>query len=125
MVVVIATKATLVSIMTDKMQTSGESFGLCRYISADHCSVFALSDVSDSSFKQHCNHNHDELCAQCNALDVPIDKIGTVAQNVVFSDEGQRDEVLFLFEAAKRSIEVWKAHQLQSVQQDKSRLDAL
>ena len=92
---------------------------------ADHCSVYALSDVSESSFRQHCEHNHEELCDQRHALDVAIYEIGTAAQNAVFPDEEQRDEALFLFEAAKRSVQAWKAHQLRSVQQDKSRLDVL
>lgn len=92
---------------------------------ADHCSVYALSDVSESSFRQHCEHKHEELCDQCHALDVAIYEIGTAAQNAVFPDEEQRDEALFLFEAAKRSVQAWKAHQLRSVQQDKSRLDVL
>ena len=92
---------------------------------ADHCSVYALSDVSESSFRQHCEHKHEELCDQCHALDVAIYEIGTAAQNAVFPDEEQRDEALFLFEAAKRSVQAWKAHQLRSVQQDKLRLDVL
>ena len=92
---------------------------------ADHCSVYALSDVSESSFRQHCEHKHEELCDQCHALDVAIYEIGTAAQNAVFPDEEQRDEALFLFEAAKRSVQAWKAHQLRSVQQDKSKLDVL
>lgn len=92
---------------------------------ADHCSVYALSDVSEFSFRQHCEHNHEELCDQCHALDVAIYEIETAAQNAVFPDEEQRDEALFLFEAAKRSVQAWKAHQFWSLQQDKSRLDVL
>ena len=71
---------------------------------ADHCSVYALSDVSESSFRQHCEHN--QLCDQCHALDVAINEIGTAAQNAVFPEEEQRNEALFLFEAANRSVQV-------------------
>ena len=72
---------------------------------ADHCSVYALSDVSESPFRQHCEHNHEELCDQCHALDAVIYEIGKAAQNAIFPDNEQRDEVLFLFEAANRSVQ--------------------
>ena len=92
---------------------------------ADHCSVHALSDLTESAFKQRCDHKHDELCDQCQALKVALADIGEAAQHVKFHNEDQRDEILFLYEAAMRSIQAWKAHQLRSVQQDKSRLDVL
>ena len=65
------------------------------------------------------------MCDQCHALDVALYEIGTAVQNAVFPDEEHRDEALFLFEAAKGSVQAWKTHQLRSVQQDKSRLDVL
>ena len=46
-------------------------------------------------------------------------------QDTVFHNEDERDEILFLYESAKRSIQSWKAHQLRSVRQDKLRLDIL
>lgn len=92
---------------------------------ADHCSVYALSDPSESAFKQRCGHKHNELCDQCQALNGSLQEVGEAAQDAEFRNEDERDEILFLYESAKRSIQAWKAHQLRSVQQDKSRMDVL
>ena len=92
---------------------------------ADHCSVYALSDSSEFAFKQRCNHKHDELCDQCEALRAALQNIGEAVQDTVFQNKDERDEILFLYESAKQSIQSWKAHQLRSVRQDKSRLDIL
>lgn len=92
---------------------------------ADHCSVYALSDSSESAFKQQCDHKHDQLCDQCEALHATLQNIGEAVQDTIFHNEDERDEILFLYESAKRSIQSWKAHQLRSVRQDKSRLDIL
>ena len=35
---------------------------------ADHCRSYALSDSADSDFQDHCNHSHNESCAQCCQL---------------------------------------------------------
>lgn len=37
---------------------------------ASHCSVFALSDSSDSALRQKCEHDHDEFCDQCESLHI-------------------------------------------------------
>ena len=85
----------------------------------DHCSVHALSNSSEFAFKQWCNHKHDELCDQCEALHGALQNIGKASQDTVFHNEDERDEILFLYESARRLIHSWKAHQLRSVRQDK------
>ena len=92
---------------------------------ADHCSVYALSNPSESAFKQRCDHKHNELRDQCQALNGSLEEVGEAAQDAEFRNEDERDEILFLYGSAKRSIQAWKAHQLRSVQQDKSRMDVL
>ncbi|KAL9954429.1 hypothetical protein ACROYT_G041966 [Oculina patagonica] len=92
---------------------------------ADHCSVYALSDPTENAFKQRCDHNHDELCDQCQALNSALQEVGEAVENTKFHNEDERDEILFLYEAATRSVKAWKAHLLRSVQQDKSRIDIL
>ena len=72
-----------------------------------------------------CDHKHNELCDQCQALNGSLQEVGEAAQDAEFRNEDERDEILFLYESAKRSIQAWKAHQLRSVQQDKSRMDVL
>ena len=71
------------------------------------------------------DHKHNELCDQCQALNGSLREVGEAAQDAEFRNEDERDEILFLYESAKRSIQAWKAHQLRSVQQDKSRMDVL
>ena len=72
-----------------------------------------------------CDHKHNELCDQCQALNGSLQEVGEAAQDAEFRNEDERDEILFLYESAKRSIQASKAHQLRSVQQDKSRMDVL
>ena len=90
---------------------------------ADHCSVYALSDPSESSFRQQCDHQHSELCDQCHALNDVLQDIGQAAQNAAFRSEEEQDERLYLYELANQAIQAWKGHQLRSVRQDQSRLD--
>lgn len=92
---------------------------------ADHCSVYALNDPSESAFKQRCHHKQNEFCDQFQALNGPLQEVGEAAQDAEFCNEDERDEILLLYESAKRSFQTWKAHQLRSVQQDKSRMDVL
>ena len=72
---------------------------------ADHCSVHALHDSSEFAFKQRCNHKHDELCNQCEALHAALHNIGEAVQGTVFHNEDDRDEILFLYKSAQRSIQ--------------------
>ena len=92
---------------------------------ADHCSVYALSDPKEATFRQGCDHHHQDHCDQCQSLNAVLENIGLAVQDAVYRSEEERDETLYLYEAAKRAIVAWKSHQLRSVRQDKSRLHAL
>lgn len=92
---------------------------------ADHCSVYALSDPTVPEFRQKCTHEHNEVCDHCNALDEALADEGKAVQETNFLSEEERDEKLYLFQTAKQAIQNWKGHQLRSVRQDQSRLDAL
>lgn len=35
----------------------------------EHCSVYALSSKTESEFKQQCDHDHDERCEECEAIE--------------------------------------------------------
>ena len=56
---------------------------------ADHCSMYALSDVSEAAFKQRCEHEHDEQCDQCQALNVALQDIGGAVQDAAFHNKDQ------------------------------------
>ena len=92
---------------------------------AEHCSIFALSDSTDTDFKQQCNHNHDERCDQCDTLTATLSSIEKELVEASYPSDEDRDETLYLFYNAQRSIQTWKCHQLRSVRQDKARLDVL
>ena len=97
----------------------------CQSVVVDHCSVYALSDSTDSSFKQQCNHQYKEPCDQCQALSDVLQDIGQTVQDAEFHSEEERDEGLYLYDSAYQAIQVWKSHQLRTVRQDQSRLDVL
>lgn len=92
---------------------------------ADHSSVYALSDPKEGTFRQGCDHHHQDHCDQCQSLNVVLENIGLAVQDTVYHSEEERDETLYLYETAKRAIVAWKSHQLRSVRQGKSRLHAL
>jgi len=35
---------------------------------ADHSLAFALSDPSNDTFQQKCNHDHAKICPECHKL---------------------------------------------------------
>ncbi|CAB3980177.1 Hypothetical predicted protein [Paramuricea clavata] len=84
----------------------------------DHCYMYVLSDITDKDFKYKCKHKHDERCEQCESLDLTL-------KNIEQAIEEERDETLYLFTSAVRAINLWKGHQLRSVQQDQARLDVI
>ncbi|PFX27096.1 hypothetical protein AWC38_SpisGene8215 [Stylophora pistillata] len=92
---------------------------------ADHCSVHALSDPSDKDFCQECNHQHDERCTQCDALDHVLIHIENLVHSAEFHNKEDQDEACYLCRASVNAIHSWKSHQLRSVHQDQSRIDAI
>ncbi|KAK3736763.1 hypothetical protein QZH41_008003 [Actinostola sp. cb2023] len=92
---------------------------------ADHCSVHALSDPSDKTFRCQCNHEHNNVCDQCNSLDMALQDIEDVVTNAKFQSEVDRDEYMYICRSAKQAIQAWKCHQLRSIRQDQARLDIL
>ncbi|XP_078372779.1 uncharacterized protein LOC144656433 [Oculina patagonica] len=92
---------------------------------ADHCTVFALSDKSDADFRKECDHSHDEVCDQCEALSAAIEDVKKVVQNAAFDSIDDKEEYLYLCHTAAHAIQAWKCHQLRSVRQDQARLDVI
>lgn len=99
-----------------------------------HCSVFALSDSSDSALWQKCEHNHDKLCDQCESFHstvndistvVDVNDISTVVDGALFTTEEEKDQALFLANSAMLAIQSWKCHLLRSTHQDQACLDVI
>ena len=92
---------------------------------ADHCSVHALSDPSDKDFSQECDHQRDERCSQCEALDNVLICIENLVHTAEFHSEEDKDEASYLCKTSVNAIRSWKSHQLRSVHQDQVRLDTI
>ena len=82
---------------------------------ADHCMTYALSDTSDSSFRQQCQHVHDEHCRECENLDAVLDEVHTFFEWVSLPSKDDCDEAIYVTKHTKEMIEAWKAHQLRTV----------
>lgn len=91
----------------------------------EHCSVFALSDKTANEFRQQCDHDHDERCAECDAIVSTLKDTEELLSRASYPSNDDREEALYLFRTAQRAIHNWKCHQLRSVQQDKARLDVV
>ena len=92
---------------------------------ASHCSVFALSDSSNSDLRQQCEHDHDELCDQCESLHLTLHDIYAAVEEASFSTQEDKDEALFLANSAMLAIQSWKCHLLRSTHQEQARFDAI
>lgn len=90
----------------------------------DHCICFALSDPEDKDFQVVCAHNHDEICNQCQMLDDIISDIKSAVGTCCLAPD-DKSEIEYMIVKALEYIRLWKAHQLRSVNQEKSRRDIL
>ena len=77
---------------------------------ADHCLPFSLSDPKNSCFQGKCNHNHDEVCYECNKLTGALSTIREACAEL--QSEEERDDSICLVAQAEKDILAWKAHQL-------------
>lgn len=92
---------------------------------ADHCMAYALSEPRDSSFRQKCQHIHEEHCPECDELNSVLDEIHRFVEEASFKSKDDSDEAIFVVKHSKEMIQAWKAHQLHTVRQDESRLQIL
>ena len=96
---------------------------------ADHCRVFALSDVNDEAFKQDCDNQHNLQCDMCENLKSVVQEIEASIRNenqaISFYSQEQQEDILYDFLEAKKHIFDWKAHILRSENQDLAKQDVL
>ncbi|CAB3996616.1 Hypothetical predicted protein [Paramuricea clavata] len=89
---------------------------------AEHCSTFSLSDeAKDKCFSSTCDHTHNDVCPQCEALNNVLADIGDVFNNDPIAIA--EDELVAC--GLHKMPKSWKGHQLRSITQDESRLDVL
>jgi hypothetical protein len=87
---------------------------------ADHCTLYALSDLKEQSLKSKCSHPHDQSCQRCDQLSSAISELESLVPPKDMRPEDQ-DDMLYKFRQAAQDINAWKAHILRSMQQDKAR----
>jgi hypothetical protein len=90
----------------------------------DHCRKFALSDPVDKDFQQPCDHEHNDVCSQCDELTVCLYRLNELvkaANNVTFYSDEQKDDFLYDIEKATNSVLDWKAHIMRSVNQERAK----
>lgn len=59
---------------------------------ASHCSVFGLSDSTNSDLRRKCDHSHDDVCEQCESLNSTLQTISEAVKEASFATEDDRDE---------------------------------
>lgn len=92
---------------------------------ASHCSVFALSDSTDPDLQQQCDHNHNEVCEQCENLQSTLNQILQAVKEASFPSEDDKDEASYLASTATLAIQSWKCHLLRSTHQYHARLHVI
>ena len=66
-----------------------------------------------------------DRCDRCQSLLENLTEIERVLSETKFLADDEKDEAVFLFQAAQRAILSWKSHILRSANQDQARLDVL
>ena len=92
---------------------------------ADHCSTYALNDVTDSQLRTPCQHTHDQNCSQCEDLQSVLHNIEGYLLNEARLPPEELEDLLYIYKQSEEAIKSWKAHQLRSVRQDTARTECL
>ncbi len=83
-----------------------------------------FSDPIDKDFQQPCDHEHNDVCSQCDELTVCLYRLNELvkaANNVTFYSDEQKDNFLYDIEKATNSVLDWKAHIMRSVNQERAK----
>jgi len=93
----------------------------------DHCRKFALSDCTDPLLQEHCTHEHQASCGQCDEIKVCLHEIEQVirSESVIFYSKEQKEDLLYDFDRATKSIHEWKSHIMRSANQERAKKNIL
>ncbi|CAF1386902.1 unnamed protein product, partial [Didymodactylos carnosus] len=91
---------------------------------ADHCANFALSCPKDKDYQQKCDHNHDDICDECQNLSTTLERIENEIKSNIENEEFL-DRTLAKLNISREAITAFKSHLLRSVNQDLSRQELL
>ena len=81
---------------------------------ADHCNVYALSDLESDEYSQRCDHTYDVSCNDCDRFEKLFDnmKASFADQSVIFHSEDEKNDVLHDVHISFEAIFSWKCHLL-------------
>ena len=85
---------------------------------ADHCSTYALSNVTDSQLQTPYQYEYGQNCSQCEDL-------RSVVQNELCMPDEELEVLLYTYKQLEEAITSWKTQQLRSVRQDQVRIDCI
>ena len=92
----------------------------------DHCAIYALSDSKVKDLQGNsCSSGHRDVCSRCEDFKDLSIIITKAVQESEFRSEEEKDDLKYVTREAVQAIELWKAHQLRSVRQDKCRTDVI
>jgi len=85
----------------------------------DHCRAFALSDVSDTDYKDTCDHSHDMACGNCEGLKSVVGEVkDAIPEYTTQLGKDQASDLQYGATGAASKIFEWKAHVLRAQNQD-------
>ncbi|CAF4144347.1 unnamed protein product, partial [Rotaria magnacalcarata] len=90
----------------------------------DHCSTFALSDITSKCWQRNCDHDHDQQCDRCELLKITLAKLRAFIEQYQ-TDTAVCDRLLYRVQQQVQDIKEWKAHLLRTIHQDQARIDIL
>ncbi|XP_028517294.1 uncharacterized protein LOC114575856 [Exaiptasia diaphana] len=89
----------------------------------DHCRQHALSQEGSQEFSSECDHQHDQVCENCELLPLVFSQLDTALSDIPNSDE--KKDMEYIINQGKKDIQAWKAHLLRAINQDECRIDIL
>ncbi len=92
---------------------------------ADHCRTFALSDSEDPKFQVTCNHNHDQVCQNCQIIKNTLEVIQNLVAEANVLDAREKDLMQNDFQRCLTNIEEMKNHRLRAIHQQQAKIDIL
>lgn len=93
---------------------------------ADHCMMYALSDVNKPEFASACtDHQHLESCEQCDDLRQMLEEISQKIHETSFPTAASKRDAQYEWSNAQEAIMEWKKHIMRSVLQDKAKTDII
>ena len=86
-----------------------------------------MSDADNPEFQEKCDHQHDVICEDCEALKTTLSNIESTIQTHLsrLYNEEQKHDMCYAFSQDRDNIFKWKSHILRSVNQDMAKQNLL